>query len=115
VLNRLATATDNRLAAQGGPSVPTTYSYDAAGNLSGHVYANSLQTGNVFDPLNRLTQTCVATSSPACTASQKLASYAYTLGAAPEPWRRHTQKLAQMHVLFSLITRRPRKPHRTQS
>jgi YD repeat-containing protein len=31
---------------------------------------------------NRLTQTCVATSSPACSAGQPLASYAYTLGAA---------------------------------
>jgi hypothetical protein len=31
---------------------------------------------------NRLTQTCEATSSPACSASQKLASYGYTLGNA---------------------------------
>jgi len=81
VLNRLATATDNRLAAQGGPATPTTYSYDPTGNMSGYAYPNALQTSNIFDPLNRLTQTCVATSSPA-TASQKLASYAYTLGNA---------------------------------
>ena len=38
--------------------------------------------GNVFDPLNRLTQTCTATSAPACSAGTKLASYAYTLGSA---------------------------------
>jgi hypothetical protein len=37
---------------------------------------------NTDDTLNRLTQTCLATSSPACSASQKLASYAYTLGFA---------------------------------
>jgi YD repeat-containing protein len=80
-LNRLASATDNRLA-QGGPSTPATYSYDPAGNLSAYVYPNTVQTGNIVDPLNRLAQTCVATSSPACTASQKLSSYAYTLGAA---------------------------------
>ncbi len=82
VLNRLASATDNRVAAQGGPSAPTTYSYDPAGNLSGYGYSTGLQTGNVFDPLNRLTQTCVATMAPACSAGTKLASYAYTLGAA---------------------------------
>ncbi len=82
VLNRLASAKDNRVAAQGGPSNPTTYGYDAVGNITGYAYSNSVQTGNVFDPLNRLTQTCVATSSPACSAGQPLASYAYTLGAA---------------------------------
>jgi len=36
----------------------------------------------VFDTLNRLTQTCQAKSSPACSASQKLGSFGYTLGAA---------------------------------
>src|SRR5712692_10121176 len=82
VLNRLASAKDNRVAAQGGPSTPTTYGYDAAGNLSGYAYANALQTSNVFDTLNRLTQTCTATSAPACSAGTKLASYAYTLGNA---------------------------------
>ncbi len=60
----------------------TTYSYDAASNLTGYAYPNTVQTGNVFDPLNRLTQTCVATTSPACSAGTKLASYAYTLGNA---------------------------------
>jgi RHS repeat-associated protein len=82
VLNRLASAKDNRVAAQGGPSTPTTYSYDAVGNLSGYIYPNTVKTQNVFDTLNRLTQTCEATSSPACSANQKLASYAYTLGYA---------------------------------
>jgi YD repeat-containing protein len=85
VLNRLKTATDNQVAAHGGPTGPTQYSYDPAGNLSGYAYSTTLQTGNVFDPLNRLTQTCIATSSPACNASQKLASYAYTLGNAGNP------------------------------
>ncbi len=78
----IVSALDNRVAAQGGPSAPTTYSYDPAGNLSGYAYSTGLQTGNVFDPLNRLTQTCVASTSPACSAGTKLASYAYTLGAA---------------------------------
>ena len=41
-----------------------------------------LQTVNVFDQLNRLTQTCIATNSPACSACTKLASYQYTLGPA---------------------------------
>jgi YD repeat-containing protein len=81
-LNRLASAKDNRIAAQGGPSTPTTYSYDPVGNLLNYTYPNTVQTANVFDPLNRLTQTCSATSSPACSASSKLASYAYTLGNA---------------------------------
>ena len=82
VLNRLATVTDNRIAAQGGPSSPTTYSYDPTGNLTGYVYPNTVQTAKLFDPLNRLTQTCSATSSPACSAGTKLSSFAYTLGLA---------------------------------
>ena len=41
-----------------------------------------MQTGNLFDQQNRLTQTCSATSSPACLAGTKLASYTYTLGNA---------------------------------
>src|SRR5437879_691954 len=81
-LNRLATALDNRIAAQGGPSTPTTYSYDPAGNLTGYAYPNTMQTANAFDSLNRLTQTCEASTSPACLAGTKLASYAYTLGNA---------------------------------
>ena len=82
VLNRLASVKDNRLTAQGGSATPTTYGYDPAGNLSGYVYSNTLQTSNVFDSLNRLTKTCVATTSPACSAGTKVASYVYTLGNA---------------------------------
>ena len=82
MLNRLATATDNRNAGQGGPSSPTTYSYDPTGNLTGYVYPNTVQTAKLFDPLNRLTQTCSATTSPACSAGTKLSSFAYTLGLA---------------------------------
>jgi hypothetical protein len=81
-IDRLASAKDNRLAAQGGSTTPTTYSYDPAGNLSGYSYPNAVQTANAFDTLNRLKQTCSATSSPACSASQKLSSYAYMLGYA---------------------------------
>jgi len=78
-LNRLASAKDNRIAAQGGSSNPTTYSYDATGNLTGYAYPNTVQTANLFDPLNRLTQTCSATNSPACSAGTKLSSYLYGL------------------------------------
>ena len=41
-----------------------------------------MQTAKLFDPLNRLTQTCSATSSPACSAGTRLSSFAYTLGLA---------------------------------
>jgi RHS repeat-associated protein len=82
VLNRLATAKDNRVAAQGGPSTATTYSYDPAGNLTGYTSPNTLTTSNIFDNLNRLAQTCTATSSPACSAGTKRSSYTYTLGNA---------------------------------
>jgi len=82
VLNRVATVKDNRLAAQGGSSTPTSYIYDPASNLVGSAYPNAMQIGNGFDTLNRLTQTCVATSTPACSASQPLASFAYTWGPA---------------------------------
>src|SRR5882724_867308 len=60
VLNRLASAKDNRVTTRGGPSTPTIYGDDPAGNLSGYAYANLQQTGNIFDSLNRLTQTCTA-------------------------------------------------------
>jgi YD repeat-containing protein len=44
-LNRLSPAKDNRIAAQGEPSAPTSYNYDPAGNLSGvRVFTNTLQT-----------------------------------------------------------------------
>jgi YD repeat-containing protein len=81
-LNRLASAKDNRIAAQGGSSNPTTYSYDATGNLTGYLYPNTTQTQNVFDPVNRLAQTCSATTSPACSAGTKLTNYVYGLGPA---------------------------------
>ena len=45
-------------------------------------YPNTVKTGNVFDQQNRLTQTCSATSSPACLAGTKLTSYTYTVGNA---------------------------------
>ena len=41
-LNRLASTKDDRVAAQGGPSTATTYSYDAVGNLAGYVYPNTV-------------------------------------------------------------------------
>jgi RHS repeat-associated protein len=81
-LNRLATAKDLRMAALGGPSTAASYGYDPAGNLTAMGYPNALQAGNTFDTLNRMTQTCIATSAPACSASQKLASFAYMLGYA---------------------------------
>src|SRR2546430_2122012 len=80
--NRLSQVADNRMAALGGPSSPTTYSYDATGNLTGYVYPNAVQTAKLFDPLNRLTQTCSATKSPACSAGTKLSSYLYLLAPA---------------------------------
>lgn len=82
LLNRLSQATDNRLLAQGASSATTTYRYDAAGNLLNYTYPNGVVTGNLFDPLNRLTQTCAALTTPPCSAGTKLASFAYTLGAA---------------------------------
>src|SRR5439155_13258489 len=97
-LNRLASATDNRIAAQGGPSSPTTYSYDPTGNLTGYVYPNTVQTAKLFDPLNRLTQTCSATSSPACSAGTKLSSFAYTLGLAGN--RTAVAELSARHVAY---------------
>jgi RHS repeat-associated protein len=81
-LNRLAKACDNRLGTNCVAAATTIYSYDPAGNLAGYQYPNTLQMSNVFDTQNRLTQTCVAAASPACSASSKTASYAYTLGNA---------------------------------
>jgi len=83
-LNRLSQVCDKRLDAScavNGPGI-TTYSYDATGNLFGYTYPNTVKTSNVFDPLNRLTQTCSATTSPACSAGTKLSSYLYGLGTA---------------------------------
>jgi RHS repeat-associated protein len=81
-LNRLSKVCDNRIAAGCGAAGVTTYTYDATGNLTGYVYPNTVQTANLFDPLNRLTQTCSATSSPACSAGTKLSSYLHGLAPA---------------------------------
>src|SRR5437899_1684877 len=97
-LNRLATVTDNRIAGQGGPSSPTTYSYDPTGNLTGYAYPNTVQTAQLFDPLNRLTQTCSAITSPACSAGTKLSSFAYTLGLAGN--RTAVSELSTRHVAY---------------
>jgi RHS repeat-associated protein len=70
-LNRLSKVTDNRLT-----SGVTSYSYDNAGNLSGYLYPNSVQTGFAYDPLNRLRNVQVAQG------TSTIASYAYTLGPA---------------------------------
>jgi YD repeat-containing protein len=75
-LNRLASATDNRLVAQGAASGTTTYGYDPVGNLLGYSYPNGVQTAMAFDPLNRLTE--MGSSKSGTT----LGSYAYALGPA---------------------------------
>jgi RHS repeat-associated protein len=98
VLNRLSKVCDNRIAPNCGSAGTTTYSYDAAGNPSGYGYPNTVQTANAFDTQNRLTQTCEATSSPACSASQKLASYAYTLGYAGN--RTNVAELSGRNVVY---------------
>ena len=74
--------TDNRLLAQVGSVGHRALSLRQRQQCRGYNYSNRVQTASVHDPLNRLTKTCVATSSPACTAIQKLVSYAYTLGVA---------------------------------
>jgi RHS repeat-associated protein len=83
-LNRLSQVCDKRLDAScavNGPGI-TTYSYDATGNLFGYTYPNTVKTSNLFDPLNRLTQTCSATTTPACSAGTKLSSYLHGLAPA---------------------------------
>src|SRR5258708_40228633 len=57
-LNRLFKVCDNRIAPGCGAAGVTSYSYDTTGNLSRYGYPNTVQTANLFDPLNRLTQTC---------------------------------------------------------
>jgi RHS repeat-associated protein len=74
-LNRLATATDNRLLAQGATSAVTSYSYDLVGNVASYTYPNSVQTTHTYNALNRLTQLSAIKGS-------SLANFAYTLGAA---------------------------------
>jgi RHS repeat-associated protein len=92
------TVCGNRIAAQGGSANPTTYSYDATGNMTGYAYPNTVNTGNVFDPLNRLTQTCSATTSPACSAGTKLSSYLY--GLAPAGNRLTVAELNTRQVIY---------------
>ena len=81
VLNRLASAKDNRVTTREGRrrlrSTATIRLEICPGTRM-----PLQQTGNIFDSLNRLTQTCTATSAPASSAGQKLASYTYTLGNA---------------------------------
>ncbi|HJQ24579.1 MAG TPA: RHS repeat-associated core domain-containing protein, partial [Blastocatellia bacterium] len=76
-LNRLSTVTDNVPAAGTRPATGvTSYSYDAAGNLSGYVYPNAVQTAYTYNSLNRLTDMSITKS------AATLASYSYTLAAA---------------------------------
>ncbi|HKQ07908.1 MAG TPA: hypothetical protein VJ464_22465, partial [Blastocatellia bacterium] len=69
--------TDNAPASGTRPATGvTSYSYDAAGNLSGYLYPNQVQTAYTYNALNRLTSLSISK------ASTTLASYGYTLGAA---------------------------------
>jgi YD repeat-containing protein len=68
-LNRLSTVTEPGQA-------PTTYNYDANGNLGGYVYPNGVSTSYTYDALNRLTQM------GSVNGAQSLSRYTYTLGAA---------------------------------
>jgi len=70
----------------------------SGGNLIGYAYPNTLRTANLFDTLNRLTQTCEAVTSPACSAGTKLASYAYTLGNAGN--RTNVVELSNRNVAY---------------
>jgi RHS repeat-associated protein len=70
VLDRLSSVTDNRFGA-----TPTTYNYDANGNLTGVRYPNNVQTTYTYNTLNRLTQMGSVKS------ATSLASYAYSLDA----------------------------------
>jgi RHS repeat-associated protein len=76
-LNRLSTVTDNAPTTGTRPATGvTSYSYDAAGNLSGYLYPNQVQTAYTYNALNRLTSMSVTKD------AATLASYAYMLGAA---------------------------------
>jgi RHS repeat-associated protein len=81
-LNRLSQVCDKRRDANCAGAGITTYSYDLTGNLTGYAYPNTIKTQSVFDPMNRLAQSCSATSSPACSAGAKLSNYQYGLGPA---------------------------------
>jgi RHS repeat-associated protein len=71
--NRLASLTDNNLAALTGT---TAYTYDDAGNALNCQYGNGLKSSYTYNALNRLTD--VRTGTPTST----IASYAYVLGNA---------------------------------
>ncbi|HEY2170226.1 MAG TPA: RHS repeat-associated core domain-containing protein, partial [Candidatus Angelobacter sp.] len=73
--NRLSSVIDNRLLAHGAPSGVTSYSYDPAGNLLSYNYPNAVQTSQVYDALNRITQLSSVKGAP-------LSTFNYTIGAA---------------------------------
>ncbi|MGH9762798.1 MAG: hypothetical protein ACREAC_18400, partial [Blastocatellia bacterium] len=107
---RLSTVTDNASVVTGSTrpaSGVTTYSYDVAGNLSGFLYPNSVQTSYTYNTLNRLTNMTVAKvavgggsgGSGSGGPSTNLASYAYTLGPAGN--RTVVQELSGRTVNYS--------------
>ncbi|MGH9827595.1 MAG: RHS repeat-associated core domain-containing protein, partial [Blastocatellia bacterium] len=109
---RLSTVTDNASVVSGSTrpaSGVTTYSYDAAGNLSGFLYPNSVQTSYTYNTLNRLTNMTVAKvaaggsggsgGSGSGGSGTNLASYAYTLGPAGN--RTQVQELSGRAVNYS--------------
>ena len=75
-LNRLSSAG----APAGGPNQPTTYSYDAVGNLSGSAYPNGITAGYTYDQRNRLT--AMSSAGLQTGGLSLVAQYTYTLGAA---------------------------------
>jgi RHS repeat-associated protein len=82
--DRLSTAVDNGLQAQGGAGV-TSYGYDPGGNLTAYIYSNTVQTSYSYDTLNRLTSTqssCGTAASGCATPGSPMASFVYTLDAA---------------------------------
>jgi RHS repeat-associated protein len=86
-LNRLETATDTHTG-------PTTYGYDAVGNLQGYVYPNDVASTYTYDALNRLTN--LATLNPQLST---VASYAYTL--KPTGHRASVAELSGRAVAYS--------------
>jgi RHS repeat-associated protein len=89
--NQLATVTDNAAPTGDRPGTgTTTYRYDAAGNPTGYVFPNGVQTADSYDSLNRLTAVTISN------ATTMLASYAYTLGPAGN--RLSVTELSGRHV-----------------
>ncbi|MEK6280646.1 MAG: PKD domain-containing protein [Acidobacteriota bacterium] len=74
VLNRLATAKDNRVSGLSGGV--TSYSYDTVGSLKEYSYPNGVKTSYSYNTLNRLTSMTLGTT------ASSLGGYSYTLGAA---------------------------------